>query len=130
MCQAKGFICEFCQNEDDIIFPFELNKCRTCEGEVLGRSREGIAASSWTSLEGVESQPAWVSPCQPAALSCPSSLPAECKACYHKSCFKSTHCPRCERLQARRELLAKQSMESYVSDYEDELEQQEAAAAT
>ncbi|NXC77042.1 RUBIC protein, partial [Anhinga anhinga] len=85
LCQAKGFICEFCQNEGDIIFPFELNKCRTCE---------------------------------------------ECKACYHKSCFKSTRCPRCERLQARRELLAKQSMESYVSDYEDELEQLEAVAAT
>ncbi|KFV06631.1 Run domain Beclin-1 interacting and cysteine-rich containing protein, partial [Tauraco erythrolophus] len=85
LCQAKGFICEFCQNESDIIFPFELNKCRTCE---------------------------------------------ECKACYHKSCFKSTRCPRCERLQARRELLAKQSMESYVSDYEDELERTEAVAAT
>ncbi|NXD00038.1 RUBIC protein, partial [Certhia familiaris] len=85
LCQAKGFICEFCQNEDDIIFPFELNKCRTCE---------------------------------------------ECKACYHKSCFKSTRCPRCERLQARRELMAKQSMESYISDYEDELEQTEAVAAT
>ncbi|NWU76787.1 RUBIC protein, partial [Onychorhynchus coronatus] len=85
LCQAKGFICEFCQNEDDIIFPFELNKCRTCE---------------------------------------------ECKACYHKSCFRSTHCPRCERLQARRELMAKQSMESYISDYEDELEQPEAVAAT
>ncbi|NWX09854.1 RUBIC protein, partial [Caloenas nicobarica] len=85
LCQAKGFICEFCQNDGDIIFPFELNKCRTCE---------------------------------------------ECKACYHKSCFKSTRCPRCERLQARRELLAKQSMESYVSDYEDELEQPETIAAT
>ncbi|NXP64573.1 RUBIC protein, partial [Chloropsis cyanopogon] len=85
LCQAKGFICEFCQNEDDIIFPFELNKCRTCE---------------------------------------------ECKACYHKSCFKSTRCPRCERLQARRELLDKQSMESYISDCEDELEQPEAVAAT
>ncbi|XP_050758324.1 run domain Beclin-1-interacting and cysteine-rich domain-containing protein isoform X1 [Gymnogyps californianus] len=85
LCQAKGFICEFCQNDGDIIFPFELNKCRTCE---------------------------------------------ECKACYHKSCFKSTCCPRCKRLQARRELLAKQSMESYVSDYEDELEQPEVVAAT
>ncbi|NXX82798.1 RUBIC protein, partial [Urocolius indicus] len=85
LCQAKGFICEFCQNEDDIIFPFELNKCRTCE---------------------------------------------ECKACYHKSCFKSSRCPRCERLQARRELLAKQSMESYISDYEDELEEPEVVAAT
>ncbi|XP_071608491.1 run domain Beclin-1-interacting and cysteine-rich domain-containing protein isoform X3 [Heliangelus exortis] len=84
LCQAKGFICEFCQNEGDIIFPFELNKCKMCE---------------------------------------------ECKACYHKSCFKS-RCPRCERLQARRELLAKQSMESYVSDYEDELEQPEVVAAT
>lgn len=75
LCQAKGFICEFCQNEDDIIFPFELHKCRTCE---------------------------------------------ECKACYHKTCFKSGSCPRCERLQARRELLAKQSLESYLSDYEEE----------
>uniref|UniRef100_A0A452H6S5 Rubicon Homology domain-containing protein n=1 Tax=Gopherus agassizii TaxID=38772 RepID=A0A452H6S5_9SAUR len=83
LCQAKGFICEFCQKEEDIIFPFELNKCRTCE---------------------------------------------ECKACYHKSCFKSGCCPRCERLHARRELLAKQSLESYISDYEEELP--EAVAAT
>lgn len=75
LCQAKGFICEFCQNEDDVIFPFELHKCRTCE---------------------------------------------ECKACYHKACFKCGSCPRCERLQARRELLAKQSLESYTSDYEEE----------
>ncbi|XP_029070167.1 run domain Beclin-1-interacting and cysteine-rich domain-containing protein isoform X2 [Monodon monoceros] len=75
LCQAKGFICEFCQNADDIIFPFELHKCRTCE---------------------------------------------ECKACYHKACFKSGNCPRCERLQARRELLAKQSLESYMSDSEEE----------
>lgn len=75
LCQAKGFICEFCQNEDDIIFPFELHKCRTCE---------------------------------------------ECKACYHKVCFKSGSCPRCERLQARRELMTKQSLESYMSDYEEE----------
>ncbi|XP_019358989.1 PREDICTED: run domain Beclin-1-interacting and cysteine-rich domain-containing protein isoform X3 [Gavialis gangeticus] len=87
LCQAKGFICEFCQNEDDIIFPFELNKCRTCE---------------------------------------------ECKACYHKSCFKVGPCPKCERLQARRELLTKQSLESCTSDCEEEpeLEPREAAAAT
>ncbi|XP_027700950.1 run domain Beclin-1-interacting and cysteine-rich domain-containing protein isoform X2 [Vombatus ursinus] len=75
LCQAKGFICEFCQDEDDIIFPFELHKCRTCE---------------------------------------------ECRACYHKACFKSGSCPKCTRLQARRELLAKQSLESCVSDYEEE----------
>uniref|UniRef100_A0A2K5DE16 Rubicon autophagy regulator n=1 Tax=Aotus nancymaae TaxID=37293 RepID=A0A2K5DE16_AOTNA len=85
LCQAKGFICEFCQNEDDIIFPFELHKCRTCE---------------------------------------------ECKACYHKACFRSGSCPRCERLQARRELLAKQSLESYVSDYEEEPAEALAVEAT
>ncbi|KAM6443821.1 run domain Beclin-1-interacting and cysteine-rich domain-containing protein isoform 2-T2 [Liasis olivaceus] len=75
LCQAKGFICEFCQNEDDILFPFQLNKCRTCE---------------------------------------------ECRACYHKGCFQSGPCPKCTRLQARRELLAKQSMEADLSDYEQE----------
>ncbi|XP_028919238.1 run domain Beclin-1-interacting and cysteine-rich domain-containing protein isoform X2 [Ornithorhynchus anatinus] len=85
LCQAKGFICEFCQNEEDIIFPFELHKCRTCE---------------------------------------------ECKACYHKACFKSGSCPRCERLQARRELLAKQSQESCVWDYEEELTEATALEAT
>ncbi|XP_047666250.1 run domain Beclin-1-interacting and cysteine-rich domain-containing protein isoform X3 [Tachysurus fulvidraco] len=31
LCQAKGFVCEFCGNGKDIIFPFELNKCRRCE---------------------------------------------------------------------------------------------------
>ncbi|XP_052445253.1 run domain Beclin-1-interacting and cysteine-rich domain-containing protein isoform X3 [Carassius gibelio] len=31
LCQAKGFICEFCGNDKDIIFPYELNKCLRCE---------------------------------------------------------------------------------------------------
>ncbi|KAL1023339.1 hypothetical protein UPYG_G00039440 [Umbra pygmaea] len=31
LCQAKGFVCEFCGNDQDIIFPFELNKCSRCE---------------------------------------------------------------------------------------------------
>ncbi|CAB1314323.1 unnamed protein product, partial [Coregonus sp. 'balchen'] len=31
LCQAKGFVCEFCGNDKDIIFPFELNKCTCCE---------------------------------------------------------------------------------------------------
>ncbi|KAI5086010.1 run domain Beclin-1-interacting and cysteine-rich domain-containing protein isoform X1, partial [Silurus meridionalis] len=31
LCQAKGFVCEFCGNDKDIIFPFELNKCRRCD---------------------------------------------------------------------------------------------------
>ncbi|XP_051930435.1 run domain Beclin-1-interacting and cysteine-rich domain-containing protein isoform X2 [Hippocampus zosterae] len=33
LCQAKGFVCEFCGNEKDIIFPFQLSKCQRCEGE-------------------------------------------------------------------------------------------------
>ncbi|XP_054138328.1 run domain Beclin-1-interacting and cysteine-rich domain-containing protein isoform X3 [Melozone crissalis] len=85
LCQAKGFICEFCQNEDDIIFPFELNKCKTCE---------------------------------------------ECKACYHKSCFKSSRCPRCERLQARRERLDRQRTEPDSSDCEGELQLPQPGPAT
>lgn len=35
LCQAKGFVCEFCGNDKDIIFPFQLNKCQRCEGEQL-----------------------------------------------------------------------------------------------
>ncbi|CAJ1060755.1 run domain Beclin-1-interacting and cysteine-rich domain-containing protein isoform X2 [Xyrichtys novacula] len=31
LCQAKGFVCEFCNNDKDIIFPFQLNKCQRCE---------------------------------------------------------------------------------------------------
>lgn len=31
LCQAKGFVCEFCGNDKDIIFPFDLDKCRRCE---------------------------------------------------------------------------------------------------
>lgn len=44
LCQAKGFVCEFCGNDKDIIFPFQLKKCQRCEGEpsllvaVLGHS--------------------------------------------------------------------------------------------
>ncbi|XP_075058449.1 run domain Beclin-1-interacting and cysteine-rich domain-containing protein isoform X2 [Mixophyes fleayi] len=76
LCQAKGFICEFCQNED-IIFPFELAKCRRCE---------------------------------------------DCKACYHKCCFRSDHCPKCERLRARRDQMARLSLESYNSEQEEEEE--------
>uniref|UniRef100_A0A3B5L1Y9 Rubicon autophagy regulator n=1 Tax=Xiphophorus couchianus TaxID=32473 RepID=A0A3B5L1Y9_9TELE len=31
LCQAKGFVCEFCNNDKDIIFPFQLSKCQRCE---------------------------------------------------------------------------------------------------
>lgn len=151
LCQAKGFICEFCQNEDDIIFPFELHKCRTCEGEGWcqvwsGRTRLNTKLIYFPSAVLIRKSLVWFSTSLcfttgmlsswhekglwqdllPAAdntdCSLLSHLPTltECKACYHKTCFKSGSCPRCERLQARRELLAKQSLESYMSDYEEE----------
>ncbi|XP_063808881.1 protein associated with UVRAG as autophagy enhancer [Pseudophryne corroboree] len=55
LCQAKGFICEFCQNAA-VIFPFQTDICRRCE---------------------------------------------DCKACYHKQCFKTSDCPKCARIKAR-----------------------------
>ncbi|KAG1941973.1 run domain Beclin-1-interacting and cysteine-rich domain-containing protein [Pimephales promelas] len=67
LCQAKGFICEFCGNDKDIIFPYELNKCLRCD---------------------------------------------DCRACYHKTCFKAgKECPRCLRLAERRERMARKNME-------------------
>ncbi|XP_031430577.1 run domain Beclin-1-interacting and cysteine-rich domain-containing protein isoform X2 [Clupea harengus] len=76
LCQAKGFVCEFCGNDKDIIFPFELNKCERCE---------------------------------------------DCKACYHRVCFKgSKECPRCQRLAERRERMARKNMEEQEDLEEDE----------
>ncbi|NXC46233.1 RUBCL protein, partial [Penelope pileata] len=56
LCQAKGFICEFCQSAD-LLFAFQISKCKRC---------------------------------------------TECKACFHKACFKSGGCPKCLRIAARR----------------------------
>ncbi|KAJ8270420.1 hypothetical protein GJAV_G00114370 [Gymnothorax javanicus] len=76
LCQAKGFVCEFCGNDKDIIFPFELSKCQRCE---------------------------------------------DCKACYHRGCFKGGQdCPRCQRLADRRERLARKNMDELDDDTEDE----------
>lgn len=42
----------------------------------------------------------------------PSSPPPDCHACYHRSCFRpGKSCPRCERLAARRERMARRNME-------------------
>ncbi|XP_076135330.1 run domain Beclin-1-interacting and cysteine-rich domain-containing protein isoform X2 [Alosa pseudoharengus] len=76
LCQAKGFVCEFCGNDKDIIFPFELNKCERCE---------------------------------------------DCKACYHRICFKGgKECPRCQRLAARRRSMAQRNMEEQEDLEEDQ----------
>lgn len=68
-------------------------------------------------VAATHAQPAII---QPVLSSVTFPPRTECKACYHKACFKCGSCPRCERLQARRELLAKQSLEPYTSDYEEE----------
>ncbi|XP_069495161.1 protein associated with UVRAG as autophagy enhancer isoform X2 [Ambystoma mexicanum] len=60
LCQAKGFICEFCQRLD-ILFPFQTEVAKQCD---------------------------------------------DCKACFHKRCFKQDRtCPKCQRIQARKQLL-------------------------
>ena len=33
LCQGKGFVCEMCDNANDIIYPFELNKVSSCPGK-------------------------------------------------------------------------------------------------
>ncbi|XP_031471501.1 protein associated with UVRAG as autophagy enhancer [Phasianus colchicus] len=58
LCQAKGFICEFCQSAD-LLFAHQISKCKRC---------------------------------------------TECKACFHKACFKAGGCPKCLRIAARRTL--------------------------
>jgi hypothetical protein len=35
LCLAKGFVCEYCKNGDDIIYPFEVKKCTQCPGNVF-----------------------------------------------------------------------------------------------
>ena len=35
LCLAKGFICEYCKDGDDVIFPFQLNRVVQCSGWVL-----------------------------------------------------------------------------------------------
>jgi hypothetical protein len=32
LCYAKGFICEICMKEKEIIFPFELESTSVCRG--------------------------------------------------------------------------------------------------
>ena len=73
-CQGLGFICEFCHNDTDIIFPFQLHKVDICPG---------------------------------------------CKSCFHKECFVPDKCPKCARLEARRQRLEHQFSDEL--DEEDEL---------
>uniref|UniRef100_A0A8C7NEU5 Rubicon autophagy regulator n=1 Tax=Oncorhynchus mykiss TaxID=8022 RepID=A0A8C7NEU5_ONCMY len=42
LCQAKGFVCEFCSNDKDIIFPFELNKCTRCEDHLARAAQQSV----------------------------------------------------------------------------------------
>ncbi|XP_072048930.1 run domain Beclin-1-interacting and cysteine-rich domain-containing protein-like [Amphiura filiformis] len=44
LCQAKGFICELCNNDQDIIFPFQLMKTYQCPGDHRCHKCERIKA--------------------------------------------------------------------------------------
>lgn len=46
---------------------------------------------------------------------------SDCKACYHRGCFKGDkECPRCQRLAERRERQARKIMDEQEDDAEDE----------
>ena len=34
ICMGKGFVCEFCHNSNDIMFPFEVGRVVSCESEL------------------------------------------------------------------------------------------------
>lgn len=56
-----------------------------------------------------------------SACLCVCVFPTECKACYHRVCFKGAkECPRCQRLAERRERMARRNMEEQEDLEEDE----------
>ncbi|XP_052795978.1 run domain Beclin-1-interacting and cysteine-rich domain-containing protein-like [Mya arenaria] len=65
-CHGFGFICEVCRNQDDILFPYQLETVCICQG---------------------------------------------CKSCFHKSCYVPQKCPKCARIEARRQRLQEESSE-------------------
>ncbi len=42
LCYAKGFICEICIDEKDIIFPFELETTSVCQGSLILENKRKI----------------------------------------------------------------------------------------
>jgi hypothetical protein len=40
LCHAKGFICEICMNEKDIIFPFDLETTSVCQGLLIKQRKK------------------------------------------------------------------------------------------
>ena len=92
VCQGKGFVCEFCINTQDIIFPFEAQKVSSCKGwcvHVCVRACVCVCDNSYNVLPYL-------------AIATPSFLLVDCRCCFHKDCFKnSTACPRCSRMKER-----------------------------
>ncbi|XP_075535630.1 run domain Beclin-1-interacting and cysteine-rich domain-containing protein rubicon isoform X3 [Dermacentor variabilis] len=58
ICTGRGFICEICNNADQLVFPFQLTLAAQCTG---------------------------------------------CKASFHRTCFVPGACPKCRRLETRRQ---------------------------
>jgi len=77
LCYAKGFICEICMKEKDIIFPFELESTSVCQG--------------WSCFFSVK-------------FMIIGFFVLVCQSCFHYQCheYKKYHCPKCERNKNRR----------------------------
>lgn len=76
LCFAKGFICEICRNEKDIIFPFNIQTTSSCSGLFLLLSNK---------MSGMV-------------------LFLVCQSCYHIHCHENNryYCPKCQRAKHRK----------------------------
>ena len=41
LCTVKGFMCEYCRDYDDILYPFELNRVATCPCKFVYSTTQG-----------------------------------------------------------------------------------------
>lgn len=84
LCYAKGFICEICQNEKSIIFPFDVPTTSVCPG--LSK-----LIFPWRVFISCENS------------SC-SSFFSVCQSCFHIQCYRNQKlaCPKCQRARHRK----------------------------
>ena len=97
LCRGKGFVCEFCQNSNDIIFPFELHKIRKCRGEEMSHIVRTLPSLSHT-----------LSAFSPLPLPLSSSLPCSSPQCVTvastRSVMGKVNCPVPDVLDSKRGL--------------------------
>jgi len=92
LCTAKGFICEICNRDDDVLFPFQLHKtvqCRNCNTVYHRQCFEKVRYSESSSKR------AWI----PFRLR-PSPMPALRCAHYEYEIWHTKKTQSCIRLRA------------------------------